>query len=148
MRPETLIFLVEDLMKTMLAVLASVVLATLGCDKPPKDAKDVTPKTTDLGTGLNAVERVYGRPASALFDVVAATLKSYDLKIESDRHDELGGDIVALRADGHKVTAKITSLDQDHTQVSIRVAPGNRNLAEMIHQRILERLGLGGAKSG
>jgi hypothetical protein len=139
---------VEDLMKTMLALLASVVLAAPGCDKPPKAAKDVTPKTTDLGTGLNAVERVYGRSASALFDVVAATLKSYDLKIESDRHDELGGDIVALRADGHKVTVKITSLDQEHAQVSIRVAPGNRNLAEMIHQRILEKLGLGGSKSG
>jgi hypothetical protein len=125
-----------------LAVAAGAVL--FGCDK--SDRHEIVPKTTDFGTGLNAVEQTYGRPANELVEVVAASLKSYDLKLESDRHDELGGEIVALRADGHKVTAKVTSVDKEHSQVSIRVAPGNKNLAEMIHQRIAEKLSVGGVK--
>jgi hypothetical protein len=127
-------------MKAMISIIldftAGIVL--FGCDKG--DHKELAPKTTDYGTGLNAVERTYARPAKDLVDVVAACLKSFELHMESDTHDELGGSIVALRADGHKVTAKISSVDRDHSQISIRVAPGNRNLADLIHERIAERL--------
>ncbi len=116
-------------------------LGLLSCEpSDSKSAQDLVPKTTDLGTGLNAVERTYARPAHELKDIVTASLKSFDLSIESDKHDELGGEIVALRADGHKVTAKITSVDKDHSRISIRVAPGNRNLADMIQDRIAEKL--------
>jgi hypothetical protein len=125
----------------ILALAAMVGLGLLGCDpSESKSAKDLVPKTTDLGTGLNAIERSYARPAPELVDIVAASLKSFDLTTESDQHDNLGGEIVARRADGHKVTAKITSVDKDHSQISIRVAPGNRDLAEMIHSRISEKL--------
>ena|SRR5205823_1548183 len=121
--------------------LAAAALALAGCDKSePKSVKDVAPKTTDLGTGLNAVERTYDRPAGELADAVAATLQSFDLSVESNLHDVLGGEIVARRADGHKVTAKITSRDEDRSDVSIRVAPGNRNLAERIHERLAQKL--------
>src|SRR5437879_1438221 len=112
-------------MKTMLmlTLAAAAALGLLGCDRSEqkKTVKDIAPKTTDLGTGLNAVERTYARPAADLVDVVAAALKSFDLSVESDTHDVLGGEIVARRADGHKVTAKITSRDEDHCDVSIRV---------------------------
>jgi hypothetical protein len=133
-------------MKTLIAMtLAAATGAVLfGCDKG--DRQEIVPKTTDFGTGLNAVEHTYVKPANELVEVVVASLKSYDLKLESDRHDELGGEMVALRADGHKVTVKITSVDKEHSQVSIRVAPGNKNLAEMIHQRIAEKCSAGGAK--
>jgi hypothetical protein len=130
----------------VLAVLAALVVAIPGCDKADKGLKEITPRTTDLGTGLNAVEQTYARPAGGLYEVVTTSLTSYDLKLESDRHDELGGEIVAVRADGHKVTVKVTSVDKDHSQVSVRVAPGNRSLAEMIHQRISERLSGEGKK--
>jgi len=130
----------------VLAVLAALVVAVPGCDKADKGLKEITPRTTDLGTGLNAVEQTYARPAGGLYEVVTTSLTSYDLKLESDRHDELGGEIVAVRADGHKVTVKVTSVDKDHSQVSVRVAPGNRSLAEMIHQRISERLSGEGKK--
>lgn len=128
-------------MKRALGIVAVVLAATVGCDKVGKDMNTISPKTTDLGTGLNAVERAYDRPAGGLLDVALASLKSYDLKLETDKHDDLGGELVALRADGHKVTVKITSVDKDHSTVSVRVAPGNRDLAEMIHQRIAEKLG-------
>ena len=128
-------------MKQGLACVTVVFLAALGCDKVDTSMKTISPKTTDLGTGLNAVERTYDRPANRLTEVALASLSSYELKLESDRHDDLGGELVSLRADGHKVTVKITSVDKEHSSVSIRVAPGNRDLAEMIHQRIAEKLG-------
>ena len=77
---------------------------------------------------------------------ISASLRSYDLKVESDLHDDLGGEIVARRADGAKVTAKITARDEASSEVSIRVSPGNRNLAEMIHARIAEKVGALDAK--
>ena len=127
-------------MKPMIAIMLGTTtgLILFGCDKG--EHTDLAPKTTDYGTGLNAVERTYARPARDLVDVVAASLKSFELSMQSDTHDELGGSIVALRADGHKVTAKISSVDRDHSQISIRVSPGNRNLADMIHERIAEKL--------
>jgi hypothetical protein len=127
-------------MKTLIAMtLAAMTGAVLlGCDKG--DPQKIVPTTRDFGTGLNAVDHTYARQATDLIKIVSASLKSFDLKLESERHDDLGGEMVALRADGHKVTAKVTSVDKDHSQVSIRVAPGNKNLAEMIHQRIAEKL--------
>jgi hypothetical protein len=99
-------------------------LAVVGCDKSDqKSVKDMAPKSTDLGTGLNAVEKSYARPAGEMSDVVAGVLQSFDLKLESTTHDDLGGEIVARRADGHKVTAKITARDEAACDVSIRVGP-------------------------
>lgn len=121
------------------AVAAVAALAVTGCDRQ-SETKISTPKTTDLGTGLNKVERTYAKPAHELVDAVTASLRSYDLTVESDTHDDLGGEIVARRADGHRVTAKITALDQTNSQISVRVAPGNKNLAEMIHTRIAEKV--------
>jgi hypothetical protein len=122
----------------------TLVLLTLGlgllfaCDKAPKE---LSPTTTDWGTGLNAVERTYAKPVVRISEIATATLKSFTLTIQSERRDELGGEIVALRADGHKVQVKMTAGDKDHTVVSIRVAPGNRALAEMIHERMAKTLG-------
>lgn len=132
-------------MKILIPMAALAVFAFAGCDKHETGTtvKEITPKTTDLGTGLNTVERTYPKPPAALFDIVVASVTSFDLTMESDRHDALGGDIVARRADGSKVTVKISSLDAERSQVAVRVAPGNRNLAELIHQRISEKLGLG-----
>ena len=126
-------------MSLIAAALASALVA--GCDRAEqKSVKDLAPKTTDLGTGLNAVERSYACAAPELVDAARATLQSLDLKLESDMHDALGGEIVARRADGHKVTAKVTSRDDDRADLSVRVAPGNRNLAEMIQDRVAQKV--------
>ena len=125
-------------MKTLaIALLAALAAGLSGCGKSDQD---LAPKKTDFGTGLNTVEKMYAATPVNLFEVVSASLKSYDLSVESDRHDDLGGEIVARRADGSKVTAKITARDEASSEVSIRVAPGNKNLAEMIHARIAEKV--------
>jgi hypothetical protein len=125
-----------NLKNLSLVAVAGLILS--GCGK---STADLPPKTNDFGTGLNAIDRTYARPAADVLHAVIASLRSYDLNLESDQHDDLGGEIVARRADGHKVTAKITSVDLGHTEVSIRVAPGNRNLAELIHDRIAGKVG-------
>jgi hypothetical protein len=128
-------------MKVLLCLAALGALALGGCDKSDqKSVKDITPKSTDLGTGLNAVEKNFSRPAGEMAELVAGVLESFDLKLEKSTHDDLGGEIVARRADGHEVTAKITARDEAASDVSIRVAPGNRPLAEMIQQRIGEKV--------
>jgi hypothetical protein len=125
-------------MKTTAMILSTVLAVALsGCGKSDQD---LAPKKTDFGTGLNTVEKMYSATPVNLFEVVSASLKSYDLSVESDRHDDLGGEIVARRADGSRVTAKITARDEASSEVSIRVAPGNKNLAEMIHARIAEKV--------
>jgi hypothetical protein len=131
----------KRLMNLSLAAVAGITLLDCG-----KSAADLPPKTNDFGTGLNSVDRTYARPAVDVTKAVTAGLRCYDLSLESDKHDDLGGEIVARRADGHKVTAKITSVDKDHTEASIRVAPGNKNLAELIHDRIASKVGTPPAK--
>ncbi len=125
----------------LLATLAVLGCAAAGCGKAEEKARAVTPRTTDLGTGLNAVERVYPRPAGELTDLARNALASFDLKLKSDLHDALGGELTAVRADGHTVTAKITAVDEGHARVSVWVAPGDRTLAELIQQRIAEKAG-------
>jgi hypothetical protein len=129
-------------MKTLLSLGVLGALALAGCDKSDqKSVKDMAPKTTDLGTGLNAVEKSYARPAGEMADLVSSVLQSFDLKVESATHDDLGGEIVARRADGHKVTARITARDEAACEVSVRVAPGNRQMADLIQERLGEKVG-------
>jgi uncharacterized protein DUF3568 len=126
-------------MKTLaFSVLAALAVAFSGCGKSDSE---IAPKTRDFGTGLNTVDRMYEATPVNLIEVVTASLKSFDLTVESDKHDDLGGEVVGRRADGSKVTAKITARDEASTEVSVRVAPGNKNLAEMIHARIAEKVG-------
>lgn len=123
-------------MKKLLPVMAA--LAFAGCDKA--DTAKITPASRDLGTGLNTVERVYGRPPAEMVPVVERSLRALDLKIDSERHDNLGGEAIALRATGQKVTVTTKGLDANRSTVSVRVEPGDRNLATLVHDRITENL--------
>jgi uncharacterized protein DUF3568 len=125
------------------AMLAALAVAFSGCKKSDPET---SLKKRDFGTGLNTVERTYEATPTHLVEVVAAALRSYDLAVESDRHDDLGGEIVARRADGSKVTAKITARDEACSEVSVRVEPGNKNMAELLHERIAEKVGALNAK--
>jgi hypothetical protein len=100
----------------------------------------------DLGTGLNTVDRQYAKTPREAWDAAVAAVKAMELQVESDRHDALGGELVARRADGHRVNVIVKAMDRNSSQVSVRVEPGNRNMAEMIHEWMADKLGLGEAK--
>lgn len=107
-----------------------------------------TPGTSSDGAGANApIERQYGKPTDKVWDATLAALKSLDLKIDVDRHDDLGGEIIARRADGRRVTANLASVDKSTTKVAIKADRTSPEAAAQIHERIAEKLGMGEAKA-
>jgi hypothetical protein len=102
---------------------------------------------SDWGTGLNTIERKYNKPASDTYDAALSALKSFELTVDRDRHDDMGGDAVGLRGDGSKVTIKVTAIDKGNSSASVRVDPGNSSLATMIHEKIADKLGMAAAKA-
>lgn len=124
-------------MKTaMLAILSTALAAGIGC------------RGNDLGTGANTVEREYARPAAEVWTAALKSAESADLRILNDRHDRLGGDLIAERGNGNSVRILVKSLDEKNSHVSVRVEPGDRDLANLLQERIAARVGLGEATTG
>jgi hypothetical protein len=96
---------------------------------------------------VNTVERRYGKPLDIVWNAAASAVKSLDLRIDTDRHDELGGELIARRADGHRISIALSAVDKNSSRAAIRVEPGNRELAGLVHERIAEKLGMGEAKA-
>jgi hypothetical protein len=111
-------------------------------------SSDGATRQRDYGTGLNTVDKKYAKPAPMVYDAAVAAVKHFDLEVEQNRGDSLGGEVVARRAGGDRVTVKVRSLDANTSSASVRVEPGNRNMAEMIHARMASEVGLGTAKTG
>jgi translation initiation factor 1 (eIF-1/SUI1) len=131
-------------MKITTILLVTLTLTLAACSAGDKSSDT---KQNDQGTGINTVSRQYAKSALETWDAATAAVKSYELKLESDRHDTMGGEIQAHRANGDKVIVRVQSLDDQNSDVSVRVEPGNRNLAEMIQEKIADKLGLRVARS-
>jgi predicted hotdog family 3-hydroxylacyl-ACP dehydratase len=104
-------------------------------------------RVNDRDDGPRSVERVYARPAPEVCDAAISAAQKLLLTIDDDRHDRLGGTIVARRANGDRVVMEVTSLDDSRVRVQVQVDPGNGDLAARMHEQIAARLGLGRAKS-
>jgi len=103
---------------------------------------------SDLGSGANTIDREYAKPASEIWSASLKSAEGAHLTLRSERHDKMGGEIVACRANGDEVRIDVISLTENSSRVSVRVGPGNRNLANMLQERIAEKAGLGTAKTG
>jgi translation initiation factor 1 (eIF-1/SUI1) len=132
------------MMRFATSCLVALTVAMAACSS---DDKGSASRQSDLGTGINTVDRKYVKSASDTWDAATSAVKSYDFTIESDKHDSMGGELKARRANGEKVVVRVRSLDEKNSDVSVRVDPGNRNMAEMIHERIADKVGLKEAKS-
>jgi hypothetical protein len=102
----------------------------------------------DLGTGVNTLDREYAKPATETWKAAVKSVEAAGLKIEEDSADRLGGELVARRAQGDEVRITVKSLDERRSLVTVRVEPGDRDLAKLIHERIAENVGLGRAEPG
>lgn len=102
----------------------------------------------DLGSGANTIAREYAKPASEIWSASLRSAEEANLTLRSERHDKMGGEIVAGRANGDEVLIDVISLTENTSRVSVRVGPGDRNLANMLQERIAEKAGLGAAKAG
>jgi len=132
----------ETIMKKHLA-LAGIVLLAAACSHEGSSPSS----KGDLGTGLNTIERKYNRPAAETYDAARSAVKSFNLTIDRDRHDELGGELMARRADHQQVTLTVTAIDKNNSRATVRVEPGNSALATLIHEKISDKLGIGTAKA-
>jgi hypothetical protein len=124
-------------MKSLISAILVLSIVTLGACR-----------SNDLGTGTNTVDREYSKAASEVCKAVLHGAESAKLTVMSDRHDQMGGELVASRGDGKEVRISVKSIDEKNTRVSIRVEPGDRDLANMMHERIAGNLGMGEAKTG
>ena len=104
--------------------------------------------TNDLGSGANTIDREYAKPASEIWSASLKSAEAANLTLNSEHHDKMGGEIVACRANGDEVRITVVSLAENTCRVSVRVGPGDRNLANLIQERIAEKTGLGEAKTG
>ena len=102
----------------------------------------------DLGSGVNTLEREYSKPAADSLRAAVKSVEAAGLKVTSKPADQLGGELIARRAGGDEVRIKVKSLDERKSLVSVRVEPGDRDLAKLIHERIADTLGMGQAKAG
>ncbi len=105
-------------------------------------------KTSESKAQANAVMRRYNRPAPEVWSAVTSALQSLDLRIDEGRHDALGGQLTGTRATGDAVMVDVKSVDETTSQVSVSVADGNRNMADIIHSQIGKYLGTSTAKTG
>jgi len=103
---------------------------------------------SDLGTGANTVDRDYARSAPDAWKAAMRSAETSGLQIRSDQHDRFGGELVACRANGDEVRIEVRSLDEKTSRVSVRVEPGDRALATMIHEKMADKMGLGAARPG
>ncbi len=124
-------------MRTLTALAAAALLALLGACR-----------ADDLGSGINTVSRDYSRPAPDVWKAAEESVRSADLEITSARHDRLGGELLARRAEGRDVRIHVRSLDEKRCRVSVRFEPGDRDLASLLHERIAAGVGLGEATAG
>lgn len=130
------------------AMLAVALAATTACSSNHDGGSDSAMSRNDLGTGINTVQKKYAKPAPEVWDAAVSAVKSFDFTVDSDRHDKMGGEVVAHRAAGEKVSVKVRSMDLQNTDVAVRVDPGNRNMANLIHDKIAEKVGLPTSKAG
>ena len=122
-------------MKKSTAVLSGALLLLAAC------------KSSETKMEANSITKKYSRPAPEVMSALTMALTSLDLRIEEDRHDALGGTMIAQRANKEPVKVNVKSIDETSTQVTIAVGEGDRNLADIIHSQTAKNLGTGTAKS-
>ena len=98
--------------------------------------------SSDVGTGINTVDREYSVTVKQAHDAALAALKAEDLTIETDKSDNLGANIVAKRktSEDNKVLVEVKGLETKKRRVSVRVQPGDKNQATMIQDKIEKKL--------
>ena len=97
--------------------------------------------SSDLGTGINTVDREYASSVKEAHDAALMILINQGLEIQKNKIDAFGASIVARRgATGDKVLVDVKGLENARTQVSVRVQPGDKVKATLLQDQIGQKL--------
>jgi hypothetical protein len=99
-------------------------------------------RDTEQAAAINTVTKTYSKPAEETWRAVLSVTKELDLRVDKDEHDALGGCLIAMRSNKDEVHVDARSVDAQNTIVSVMVEPGDKNLAQIIQDRVSDRLGL------
>ena len=127
-------------MRSVLFAVSLAAILAVGCSE--------TERSNDLGTGLNTVSRDYAKSAPDAHEAARDALERSGMTIVNSRADTLGGEILARRAVDSEVRVETRSLSETTCRVTIRVEPGDAALANLLHERTANELGLGEATGG
>jgi len=89
----------------------------------------------------STVGRTYSTDVGRAWQALESTVKDFDLDVDKADHDALGGQMTIRRATGETVYARVRSASPTSTMVDIAPASGDRNMAQMIQDKIAEKLG-------
>ncbi len=95
----------------------------------------------DPAQSADVAGRSYAVDVERAWQAVQVTMKELDLDVEKAEHDALGGDVTARRSTGDGVFIRVRSVNPGTTQLDVAVDPGDRNMAQMIQDRVAEKLG-------
>ena len=117
-------------MRTLLIATATLSALLSACKSAPPEAMPV-----------NTVTRSYSKPMSEVWPAVVGTMRELELTMDANRSDALGGQITALRANQDAVRIEGRAKDGPATELSVAVEPGDRTMAQLVQDRIAEKLG-------
>jgi len=95
----------------------------------------------DPGQAANTSGRVYAMDVERVWQALQSAMRDLDLDIEKAEHDALGGQMWVRRATGDPVYVRVRSVSAGTTAVDVAVDPGDRNMAQMIQDRVAGKLG-------
>ncbi|HLY12167.1 MAG TPA: DUF3568 family protein [Planctomycetota bacterium] len=96
-----------------------------------------------------SVDRRYSKSPDEVARAASEALNDLQIPVQSDQHDALGGQIKAQRSNASEDTVIVwyQSADARTTQVSVGVAKGDRQIAQLIQDEIAQKLGAASARS-
>ena len=104
-------------------------------------------QSSDSNPPQGGNDRRYSKTPDEIAAAANETFGELSVQVQSDTHDSLGGRIVGERstAGKEKITIWYKSVDARNTMVSVAVGKGDRQLAQLVQDRLATLLGAPGA---
>jgi len=124
----------------------AMLLLTGACGSPAP-APDPEASAFDDGPSVDAVVRRYVAPFSGVWTAAEEALEEEGVALSRRRRGETRGVLVGHGGLGLRVKVRIRSMEGDHVEAGVDILPRNPALAEMIQDRIGDKVSLAKAKA-
>lgn len=118
----------------MTAACAALALSIVSCKSRGFQSEEAT-------AASQTSSRTYQAEVERAWQAVQSVMRDLDLDVDSAEHDALGGELVARRATGEAVYARVRSVAPSQTSVDFRLDEGDPAIVKMIQDRVADKLG-------